>query len=279
MSPREGSVALLGFPRTGKSTYLGAVWQLAQDPQEPSVLELDVTGDRSYLQRLGDKVARAEELGRTEISSLEGMRLTLRFPGGDVAIDAPDLGGETLRLLVEDRVVHERLEASLVASTSMLMFLHPEKLELPMSISMADELLRASAAVPTPQPKELPKFEARAACTTAKHLDALENVLMHRRDNWPVRLGVIVSAWDMVHGSPTPETWLQDNAPALVSFLDANKDMVVSRLFGVSAQGGRLPQDRNELLARGSLRERAYAREADGSTVSVAEPLRWAVLQ
>ena len=133
MSGQPETVVFLGLPRTGKSTYLGTLWQLAQDPAEPTIVERDVTGDRSYLQKLGDQVARGEEIGRTEVSSVEGMRLTLGFEQGDVTVDIPDLGGETLRLLVEDRVWHPRLQDTITASNAMLLFLHPEKLELPMT--------------------------------------------------------------------------------------------------------------------------------------------------
>ena len=137
MSGQPETVVFLGLPRTGKSTYLGTLWQLAQDPAEPTIVERDVTGDRSYLQKLGDQVARGEEIGRTEVSSVEGMRLTLGFEQGNVTVDVPDLGGETLRLLVEDRVWHPRLQDTITASNAMLLFLHPEKLELPMTIAMA----------------------------------------------------------------------------------------------------------------------------------------------
>ena len=38
MNCRSSTVGFLGFPRTGKSTYLGALWQLVQDPAEPSIV-------------------------------------------------------------------------------------------------------------------------------------------------------------------------------------------------------------------------------------------------
>ena len=291
MSGQPETVVFLGLPRTGKSTYLGTLWQLAQDPAEPTIVERDVTGDRSYLQKLGDQVARGEEIGRTEVSSVEGMRLTLGFEQGDVTVDIPDLGGETLRLLVEDRVWHPRLQDTITASNAMLLFLHPEKLELPMTIAMADDVL---SGLQFPQDQnvpesangqntesraklELPKYQPKSACTVAKYLDALENILTDQRKRWPIRLGIVISAWDTVDGSPTPARWLKDRVPALASFARANTDMIKWSLYGVSAQGGKLPDHRDELLARGSgsVRDRAYARNESGDVVPVTEPLRW----
>ena len=289
MSAQPATVAFLGLPRTGKSTYLGTLWQLAQDRAEPSIVEQDVSGDRSYLQRLGDQVARGEEIGRTEISSAEGMQLTLGFEEGDVIVDIPDLGGETLRLLVEDRVWHSGLQDTIAASNAMLLFLHPEKLRLPMSIAMADQVLSGrrltrstdaseSSNGQDPEPStetELPQFRPAEACTAAQCLDALENILVYQRTRWPIRLGIVISAWDTVDGSPTPASWLKDRVPALHSFVNANTDMLEWNLYGVSAQGGRLPAQREELLARGSVRDRVYAQNASGDAVSVTEPLRW----
>ena len=289
MSDRPATVAFLGLPRTGKSTYLGALWQLAQDPAEPSMVERDVTGDRSYLQRLGDQVARGEEIGRTEISTAEGMQLTLGFEEGDVTVHIPDLGGETLRLLVEDRVWHGRLEDTIAASNAMLLFLHPEKVRLPITIAMAKQILsggRLTAGTDGAEAsdklgaesgteRELPQFRPGNACTAAQCLDALENILVYQRARWPVRLGIVISAWDTVDGLPTPASWLKDRLPALHSFVNANTDMVDWRLYGVSAQGGRLPGQREELLAQGSVRNRVYAQNANGDAVALTEPLRW----
>ena len=291
MSGQPKTVVLLGLPRTGKSTYLGALWQLAQDPAEPTIVERDVTGDRSYLQKLGDQVARGQEIGRTETSSVEGMRLTLGFEQGDIAVHVPDLGGETLRLLVEDRVWHSSLQDTIATSDAILLFLHPEKLKLPMTIAMADEVLSGLQSLQgkdSPESAngqnaerraelELPKFQAKSACTVAKYLDALENILTDQRAQWPIRLAIVISAWDTVDGSQTPASWLQVNVPALASFAKANTDMIKWSLYGVSAQGGKLPDRRDELLACGDVRDRAYARNESGAAVPVTEPLRWSL--
>ena len=291
MNAQPSTVAFLGLPRTGKSTYLGALWQLAQDPAEPTIVERDVTGDRSYLQTLGDKVARGEEIGRTEISSDEGMQLTLGFEQGDITVHIPDLGGETLRLLVEDRIWHLRLQDTIAASNAMLLFLNPEELSLPMTIAMADKVLSGLQSPPgTDSSKsadgqdaersiaiELPKFRAVSACTVAKCIDALENILTYQRTRWPIRLGIVISAWDTVEGSPTPASWLKDRAPALDCFASANTDMIEWSLYGVSAQGGKLPTQKDELLARGSVRDRVYARNESGAEVPLTDPLRWAL--
>ena len=92
MTDSRQTVSLLGLPRTGKSTYLGALWQLIQDSGEPTIVERDFRGDRSYLQQLGEQVALAEEIQRTEVESNEGLELTVGFDeDGDVNLTVPDL--------------------------------------------------------------------------------------------------------------------------------------------------------------------------------------------
>ena len=194
-------------------------------------------------------------------------------------------------MLVEGRIWHSRLQETIASSDAMLLFLHPQKLRLPLTIAMADEILsglRSPSGDDSPESANgqdaahsteliLPEFRAQSACTVAKCIDALENILTCQRTRWPIRLGIIISAWDTVEGSPTPASWLRDRAPALDSFSRANTDMIEWSLYGVSAQGGKLPCQRDKLLARGSVRDRAYARNANGDAVPVTDPLRWAV--
>jgi hypothetical protein len=274
------TVALLGLPRTGKSTYLGALWQLIQDPGDDTVTEVDVAGDRSYLQFLGEQVAKAEEIERTEFESEEGLRLTVDFRG-IAHLSIPDMSGELLRQLIEDRYWHEHLLAVARDARAVLVFVHPARLRLPISINAAKQLAggslatgKSSTSTKAPPP---PEFSPDGACTAAKHLDGLENVLEVTRGGGPVRVGLVVSAWDLADGEPTPSEWIAEHLPALGHMLAHHEDVIETTVFGVSAQGGPLPSEQEALLARGDVRDRAYALDSDGSSVALAEPLRWAI--
>ncbi len=53
------------------------------------------------------------------------------------------------------------------------------------------------------------------------------------------RLGVIVSAWDVVlEPKPAPDEWLAREMPLLHQFLMNNPESFCARVYGVSAQGG-----------------------------------------
>ncbi len=120
-------------------------------------------------------------------------------------------------------------------------------------------------------------FETRLACTASRVIDALENVLALKRDQLPLRVAVVVSAWDSVDPSMTPEKWVQQRLPALSSFLNVNSARVTSQIFGVSAQGGRLPQEKEALLAKGDVLDRVFAKNRVGESIAFAGPLRWTV--
>ncbi|MBN4097047.1 hypothetical protein [Methylobacterium sp. OT2] len=73
----------------------------------------------------------------------------------------------------------------------------------------------------------------------------------------PKRIAVVISAWDLVGPDVTPDGWLMDKMPLVDQYLRSRSDEFETRIYGVSAQGGRLPQqgqsdegsDRQALLA------------------------------
>ena len=135
------TVALLGLPQTGKSTYLGALWQIIQDLSQTSIFEEDVTGDRSYVDELGIRVSKAVEISRTEVDSRGRLAIKLRFEGeGIVTVNVPDLSGESARQLIEDRVWRKTLVDAIESADSLILFVHPERIDAPVSITFANAI-------------------------------------------------------------------------------------------------------------------------------------------
>lgn len=271
---QQPRLALIGMPQTGKSTFLGALWALVQSPLEPSVAEASFSGDRSYIQRLAEQVARGEEIDRTGVDTNEAMAVELAFEslgGADVLI--PDTSGESLRVLVEQRIWHPRLRAACEEATAIALFVHPARLRVPQPIS----LLAGFGGDDTAAAAEPVAFDVHEhAATAAELIDVFENVSELCRERWPIRLAVIVSAWDCVDGDPSPYEWLQRRLPGVLATIESNPDIAAFEVFGVSAQGGPL-EAREELLARGEICDRVYARDRAGQPVSLVAPVRWAI--
>lgn len=91
------------------------------------------------------------------------------------------------------------------------------------------------------------------------------------------KIAVIVSAWDLVMDDKnlTPDKWFATQRPMLSQFLATNEELWEPRVYGVSAQGGRLPQDKAELekIRRPSERIRIVGHDATDHDISA--PLRW----
>jgi hypothetical protein len=292
--PAQPRLVFLGLPRTGKSTFLGALWALIQSPAEGSVRELEFTGDRSYVQRLADQVALGEELDRTALDSDEELAVVVDFEaGGPAKLVIPDTSGESLRVLVERRIWFPRLLEACAAATAVLVFVHPDRLLLPQRIVVApDGATMPEAEAESPQaesdqaerhlefhPADAIGFHAREhQCTAAELIDAFENLAELWDGRRPVRVGVIVSAWDRVGGDPKPSPfqWMQAHLPGVLATFESNRDVAALEIFGVSAQGGSL-EARDELLARGEIYDRVFAEDCSGRRISLVEPIRWAI--
>jgi hypothetical protein len=199
------------------------------------------------------------------------------------------------------------------AADAVLLFVHPSLVRLPMRVNWTEAVLAevdaaqrteaetpaaGSEGAPAPPPDEgdvqadsvqaepgdvdqarasEPKFAPRYACTAAKLVDALENLAYFRRASVPLRIGFVVSAWDTVEEGLQPEAWFADRLPGVMSLCASNPSEFSTEFFGVSAQGGRLPEQRDELLRKGDVFNRAYARDRDGVAVPLSHPLEWAL--
>jgi hypothetical protein len=266
------TVAMLGLPRTGKSTYIGALWLLVQSPGESDLTEANVFGDRAHIDDLAHHVAMGKEIERTPVDTDEGFQVEIAIAGrGEVLLDIPDLSGEAAREVVEERKWRETLVNTLGRARGVLLFVHPDRIEPPTPANFG-QVVAASNSDQSPDHSD---FEAESACTAAKLVELLENVIEMRSDAWPLPVAVIVSAWDRVHGTPTPPEWLEDRLPGVQGLLETNPAVVDSAVFGVSALGGHIPDGVQKLMAKGEASERLFARAPDGTEAKLYDPLSW----
>ncbi|HLW95327.1 MAG TPA: hypothetical protein VKS25_08130, partial [Solirubrobacteraceae bacterium] len=189
-------VALLGMPRSGKSTYLGTLWAVVQSPLDDSVVEASFSGDRAYVQRLADQVARAQEVERTALDSSGQLAVTLEFEHDGLAdLLIPDTSGESLRLLFEQRVWYPPLRAVCEEATSILLFVHPERIRVPQPISVLGAAASAANGGGDQTSTATIAFDPREhASSAAELISVVENVIEIGQAAWPVRFAVVVSA-------------------------------------------------------------------------------------
>jgi hypothetical protein len=92
--------------------------------------------------RRGEQVSFLKEMTRTDVDSEDGLELTVELGElGEVDLRIPDLSGETLRLLVEDRTWHELLHRAITESDALLLFVHPDRLRIPIRTNFTADVL------------------------------------------------------------------------------------------------------------------------------------------
>jgi hypothetical protein len=264
----EARVTLLGLPLTGKSTFIGALWHFVEEPSIDYIREAALPGDRKHIQALADHVRELSEIDRTGHDADERFEVPVEFPGaGTVTLVIPDHSGEQLQGLVERRIWPELLREELASASAVILFVNPDTTRPPLELHLLDGT--------APENGEQPEYDNHRACTAAQLIDGLESVIEATRERWPIRIAVVISAFDKA-GEVTPGDWLDKRLPALAAMLASDPGRVQSATFGVCAQGGRR-EDAESVLKKGDLHERAWAQSANGTAVPFSEPVRWAL--
>lgn len=290
-------LALIGLPGTGKTTYMGALWHMAEEPSVHEIVETALPISPRHIHEITEKVRAVDEIERTKHDDDGFYEGTVEFPGyGAVTLRVHDRSGEQLQALVERRQWPELLAGEIAEANALMLFVCDDELVLPLSLRLAEGLAEDDPAKPAEdalmntdgetdrreieelgpedQPVAIKAYAHHYASTAAQLIDGLENLLEEMGDRWPVRIAVVVSKFDRI-SNRSPREWLHQRLPAVEAFLDNNSGRVVWNLFGVCALGGD-PKNRDELL-QSDLHERVWARDAQGGDVPLSEPVRWAL--
>jgi Double-GTPase 1 len=260
MSGTEASVALIGMPETGKSTYIAALYhELTEAIAGSRARLLKQPTNRVYLEELRQAWLAGEPVGRTPPDNGEVIDLLVGIDDRSVALTIPDIAGESFEGIFVRRQVDRTIESLVRDASGLLLFTHPDHVRPRMLISQAKKVadLIGEAYVPPPL-KEFDPLEVPGEVQLVDLLQWTESVRTGRS-----RLGLIVSAWDRCAGNNT-DTWLDSKMPMLKSFLRGHSDTFEVKVFGVSAQGGtyggnddpstRRPYDRAYVVGDGDKR-------------------------
>ncbi len=106
--------------------------------------------------------------------------------------------------------------------------------------------------------------------------DLLQFMQVRRGSEQPLKLGVIVSAWDLVEDQTSdPASWFGSRLPLLAQFLECNNLFWSTRIYGVSAQGGDLDRDKVTLLQHHAASERLRISGPETTEHDLTGPLKW----
>ncbi len=275
------NLIFVGLPRSGKTTYLAALWHVLEEPSSATKLKRKQLGeDRTYLNQIVEAWRACTPVPRTALQT-DDTTVTLHLEGdgfGEFTLSVPDFSGELFDQQIEHRKISAAHAALFRDANGVLLFVHPDvekatqlsdQEQIAASIGGAIETGSAAqgqAAVPVPWKVDL-------LPTQVKLVELLQFLL--ELVGQRLRVAVVVSAWDLVEDiGQTPREYVSGRMPLLRQFLDANDDVVDNAVFGISAQGGAIPEDKSKLLELDALKRIRVCHDAENDH-DITKPLAW----
>jgi len=274
---------MLGLPETGKTTFLAALWHVVEAEDVHGALRCSTLhGDHKHLNRIRDAWVECRPVERTLVAAEQVVTMRLVPPDriGEIELVVPDMSGESFRSYLEDRQWPTTFDEFVSGTTGVLLFVHPAHINDPMRIDHADALSSIlangnAASVKGVEVAEVP-WRRDFVPTQVQLVDLLQIVLERAPDTLPIKLAVIISAWDTVRDEGvSPGRWLEQHLPLLDQYLKANPEQMDARVYGLSAQGGDLGRDGDRLAALDVPSERIVVCVGDIDTHDVTMPIRW----
>lgn len=258
---------------------------------------IKLSGDRSYLNQIAKEWRECVQVPRTNLQSEQVVTLHLDGDGfGPFDLSIPDLAGEAFKLQVSDRRLSLRHDEFIKAASGVVLFVHPDvkkgrqltdarRLEAVLAAKGSEPAIEAptalaSTAVPNPEapsvssPAEI-AWTVEMLPTQVQLVELLQFILERRQRK--VRVAVVISAWDLAADLGAPTKFLSRQLPLLDQFLAANDDQLEHAVFGVSAQGGDITDEKEKkgLLNLDDAVKRIKVQVGDDSGHDITKPIAW----
>jgi hypothetical protein len=278
---------IAGMPASGKSTFIAALRHVLLSGDTSSALVMArLADDERHLNRLQDRWLASETFERTREASEAWVRfhVTDRKTSATAEIVMPDLRGEVFERPAALGNCARDVFQGLTSSSGLLLFTNANRPDDANLKSDTGDLLDDEPPEP-PEPASVsgdppapPTFQADLMPEEAKLVELLQAVNRRPQPKRRRRLGLAVSAWDVVvegGGDRSPAEWLATSRPMLWQYVQNNPDLWDVRAYGVSAQGGQLPRDRERLQAIENASERIIVIGHGAAPHDPTAPVAW----
>jgi hypothetical protein len=275
----------MGLPNSCKTTYIAALWHVVESKEIESLYSIDtLPNNREYLNGLRKAWLECRQVDRTKLDFPHEIELQIssKITGEVYPFIFPDVSGEMYEMQLEYRKVGNDYLQKLQNTNGILFFINPENLSKRILISQINTLLGAN------NDKEVIEFETNdrstwtpgKAQTQIKLIELLQ--IIEKSVNYPCKIGVIISAWDVVKNSNdpdyaqlTPLEWVQRNIPLFWQYLDSNSENFTFDFFGVSAQGGNYKDSIEELQNKDNPSTRIFVEHNSQIKHDITIPIKW----
>lgn len=241
---------IAGLPSAGKSTYIGALAYMLQNPVNNQVLTLNENPeDLSYLNKLIDPWLNLRIMDRTTRGFANNIELNLirKVDNKSFSLSLPDIAGE-------DYVSIVRMNSDVIASWSnkpdaLLLFINKWKNDI-----LKEQVVNNK---PIEKNEEPPAFELKDMSPEVQNVLMLKE--LHILFPWR-KLAIGLSSWDKYKADyDLPVNMLKNRTPFLYNFI--MHYFPHAYIFGISAQGDEYVDDdviQNDLIERTENGTRAY---------------------
>jgi hypothetical protein len=280
----EKKIFLCGLPASGKSTFLGAFWYLLNHGSGPLAVRLHkLHGDNTYMNELSGDWVNVRDVSRTSTSHDVACRIELQdWTGKSVGfLDIPDISGEKFSAQWKDREIANEVMESEANSIGLCLFINPEKLKKDITIADANFGGVVSAATEVnpaagneQKSKELISWTEDLSETQVVLIQVLLDILVVAPQGVSLKIAIVLSAWDLLKSqNKKPLHWLTENLPMFGQTLTSNANRIEFRVYGVSALGGSIQDEKLKSVDPPEKRIEVYSNKSEGNDITV--PIAW----
>jgi hypothetical protein len=292
MMPHEVRHMAVGLQSSGKTTFAAALWYLVSSQQIPTSLKIGKhSGDHRYLETLANRWEEGWQVPRTKTLQQEVITMNLRDAADltDVSLQFADLSGETFEKAFATRFLSRKAATAFEDVENIMLFVSANDPRDDMT--MIDYAAQMDENVNEDEVDEEAsaeaKFDPAKTPRQVQVVDFLERIRQPPLSVPIQRVLVIVSAWDKRPEHNDPAQWVKERMPLLDQYL-RNADVKV-RIYGVSAQGGDLPDldnrpeigddaghlDQKALLSLAKASERIQVVGYGADQHDLTHPVKW----
>ena len=237
-------IIVMGGPDAGKTNYVGRLWMALRDGSG-ALKAFGIPTQVEYIEQVVDYLYRGQFAPRTEQGDFEPRHVSLPFVATDgndasaMTILIPDVSGELWRKAVETRRIRKAWMAHLESASGALIFVRVQSADNSTPI----DWVNAAELMPYGKPAESDLTKVPTQVMLCEFLRLVETGLLEATNSEKPRIGVIVSAWDLLDAETaanTPRSYLEKEYPLFVGRLDDISDRFEVVVFGISILGGDL---------------------------------------
>jgi hypothetical protein len=250
----------MGMPEAGKTTFLAALWYCLTNSNKNKLVFKESSKNLSYLSDMCQAWAELKPIPRTR-QGFEELDITLILKdenGSEIELTFPDISGETFQAQYDNREITTELYKYIKDTSGIILFINP------MSVNEINFI----AEVPKVSRTNNEDINIVKKIPLQVQLVELLQFVRYIRNETPVKLEILVSAWDVIEKNNNtkdlkPEEYIKEHLPLLSQYVKSNTDFYDTAFWGISAQGGFL-DDKDYLLGKEDPCDRVFIIDNDG---------------